>query len=67
MPNSPLTREDKREDIGDNSYSDEEAKRRAEDVTRRLFEMPYKPHRDLKIGKRKTRTKGRVRKGKSLN
>jgi hypothetical protein len=48
------------------TYSDEEAQRRAEDAIRRSFAMPYKPQKEL-VGKSKQRpaSKGRVRKGKS--
>jgi hypothetical protein len=48
------------------TYSDEEARRRAEDAIRRSFSMPYVPQKKL-VGKSKIRlaTKGPLRKGKS--
>jgi hypothetical protein len=56
----------------DDQYSDEEATRRMNEALRRALTSPPKRHSEMKIGKRKAKTKerpasnnGRVRKGKS--
>jgi hypothetical protein len=42
-------------------FSDEEIARRRDDAIRRALKTPPKPHKDMKLGTRKVKTKKAVR------